>query len=77
MTALGMQACTQLLGGIRMAFGHPYRMELFDVLQALGGSYRLVSTTACGSAVAYGRLTADFCRALLLRMMRSALISQS
>lgn len=69
MTSLGIQAWVQLLSGFRMAFAHAGLAEPFNVLQVLGNSYRLASTTGGGSSVVYGRFTVGFCRAIVARML--------
>jgi hypothetical protein len=69
MTSLGIQAWVQLLSGVRMAFAHTYLAEPFNVLQVLGNSYRLASTTGASSSVVHGRFAVGFCQAMVARML--------
>jgi hypothetical protein len=69
MTSLGIQAWVQLLNGVRMMIAHTCFAEPFNVLQLLGNSYRLASTTGASSGVVYGRFAVGFCRAIVARML--------
>ena len=63
MTGLGIQAWGLLLIGIRSAFAHHEIMEMLEVLQILGNSFRLASV-GVGSSLVYARFTFNFCRAI-------------
>ena len=62
MTSLCIQAWVLPLIGIRSALAHSEIMEMLEVLDFLGNSYRLASSGG-SSSVVYSRFTFDFCRA--------------
>ena len=69
MTGFSLQTWVQLLGGVRMAFGHTYLLGVFNVLQVLGDACRFASMTGSGSGLVVGRFAAGFCRAIAGNMM--------